>query len=44
MKNLKVWACELDDKYDHHGKIVPYILSGLFDKDDEVKTVALEII
>ena len=33
MKSLKVWICDLDDKYDHHGKLVPYLLSGLFDKD-----------
>lgn len=44
MKNIKIWACELDDKYDHHGRIVPYMLSGLFDEDEVVKGTALEII
>jgi hypothetical protein len=33
MKCIKIWICDLDDKYDHHGKLVPYLLSGLFDKD-----------
>lgn len=37
MNHLKIWTCDLDDKYDHHGRLVPYILSGLFDEDDEVK-------
>jgi len=34
MRQLKVWICDLDDKYDHHGKLVPYVMSGLFDKDE----------
>ena len=42
MKHIKIWICDLNDKYDHHPKIVPYLLSGLFDSDDEVKNTALE--
>jgi hypothetical protein len=37
LRNIKIWICDLDDKYDHHGRIVPYMLSGLFDKDDVVR-------
>ncbi len=29
-----MWVCDLSDKYDHHGKLVPYLLSGLFDSDE----------
>ena len=44
LKHLKIWTCDLDDKYDHHGRLVPYILSGLFDSDDTVRDTAAEII
>ena len=44
LKHIKIWTCDLDDKYDHHGRIVPYILSGLFDSDDVVRSTALETI
>jgi hypothetical protein len=33
MNSIKIWICDLSDKYDHHGKLVPYLLSGLFDQD-----------
>ena len=35
MKEHKSFGCDLNDKYDHHGKLVPYLLSGLFDQDNE---------
>ena len=44
MTSLKVWTCDLDDKYDHHGRLVPYILSGLIDDDDKVKQTSVEIL
>lgn len=44
MRHLKIWTCDLDDKYDHHGRIVPYMLSGMFDSDDTVRSTALEMI
>lgn len=44
MNHLKIWTCDLDDKYDHHGRIVPYMLSGLFDEDEQVKQVAVQIV
>ena len=44
MKHIKIWTCDIDDKYDHHGRVVPYMLSGLFDREQEVREVALETI
>lgn len=44
MKSLHFWICVLEDKYDHHGKLVPYVLSGLFDEDAEVRKIAFETI
>jgi len=44
MRHLKIWTCDLDDKYDHHGRLVPYILSGLFDTDDTVRDTSVQII
>lgn len=41
MRHIKIWVCDIDDKYDHHGRVVPYIMSGLFDKDNVVRTTAL---
>ena len=41
MKHIKIWTCDLNDKYDNHTKIVPYLLSGLFDEDEEVKATAI---
>lgn len=41
MRSIKIWICDLNDKYDHHGKLVPYLLSGLFDQDAEVQNIAL---
>lgn len=37
IREIKIWCCVLDDKYDHHGRLVPYILSSLFDKDESVR-------
>lgn len=44
MRHLKIWICDLNDKFDHHGKLVPYILSGLFDSDETVRNTALSAI
>lgn len=44
MSHLKVWICDLNDKFDHHGKLVPYLLSGLFDADDKVRETAVAAI
>ncbi len=44
MKSIKLWICDLNDKYDHHGKLVPYLLSGLFDEEEQVREIACEAI
>ena len=44
MRHLKIWNCDLNDKFDHHGKLVPYLLSGLFDVDQKVRETATEAI
>ena len=31
MKCLREWSYKLEDRYDHHPRLVPYLLSGLFD-------------
>jgi len=38
------WAGKLADRYDHHARIVPYLLSGLFDDFDEIRSISFEII
>lgn len=38
------WLTRLEDRWDHHARLVPYILSGLFDSNEEVQTMALETI
>lgn len=44
MTHLKIWVCDLNDKYDHHSKLVPYLLSGLFDGDQKVRMTAVAAI
>ena len=31
MQYLNRWICILEDKYDHHPRLLPYLLSGLVD-------------
>ena len=42
MKCVHFWVCRLDDKYDHHPKLVPYVLSGLFDEEPVIREIALQ--
>ena len=30
------WITRLPDRYDHHARLVPYILTGVFDKNAEI--------
>jgi len=30
------WAVRVPDRYDHHPRLVPYLLSGLFDEYEGV--------
>ena len=34
----------LPDKYDHEGRIFPYILSGLYDQTDSIRSMTFEIL
>ena len=34
MEHLAYWTTVLEDRYDHHTRLTPYILSGLFDPFD----------
>jgi hypothetical protein len=34
----------LEDKYDHEGRIFPYIISGLFDHHDSIRSMTFEIL
>jgi hypothetical protein len=34
----------LPDKYDHEGRIFPYIISGLFDQTDSIRSMTFEIL
>ena len=34
----------LPDKVDHEGRIFPYMISGLFDQNDDIKQLAYDII
>jgi len=35
---------DLPDRIDHEGRIFPYIISGLYDQSDEIKTLVYELI
>lgn len=38
------WVCELPDRYDHHPRLIPYLLSGLFDHQPEIREACFEIL
>jgi hypothetical protein len=38
------WLTRLTDRWDHHGRLVPYILSGLFDESQDIRDSSLETI
>lgn len=38
------WITELEDKYDHHPRLIPYVLSGLFDPHPEIRSMCFEIL
>lgn len=35
---------DLPDRIDHEGRIFPYIISGLYDDNDEIKKLTFELI
>lgn len=38
------WMIKLPDRYDHHPRLVPYILSGLFDPVQELRKTSFDIL
>jgi len=38
------WLISLPDRFDHEPRITPYLVSGLFDKDEEICEAAYEMI
>ncbi len=34
----------LPDRYDHHPRLFPYLLAGLYDEDDGIRKICLEVI
>jgi hypothetical protein len=43
-KTMGALMTKLPDKYDHEGRLYPYILSGLYDSNDGVRETCFEII
>eukprot|EP01022_Parablepharisma_sp_SALTPOND_P004476 TRINITY_DN120366_c2_g1_i1.p1 TRINITY_DN120366_c2_g1~~TRINITY_DN120366_c2_g1_i1.p1 ORF type:complete len:897 (-),score=130.63 TRINITY_DN120366_c2_g1_i1:2894-5584(-) len=41
-KTLIQWMIDLPDKYDHEGRIVPYLLAGLYDSWESIKKMVFE--
>lgn len=44
IENIGFWTCELEDRYDHYTRLMPYLLSGLFDEFDEIRQLSIGII
>jgi hypothetical protein len=38
------WMTTLPDRYDHESRLIPYLLSGLFDRCDEIQQSCLEVL
>jgi len=37
------WMTTLPDRYDHESRLIPYLLSGLFDRSSEIQDSCLEV-
>lgn len=37
MNSIGFWLTKLADRWDHHPRLVPYLLSGLFDTDEKIQ-------
>lgn len=38
------WMIRLEDRYDHHGRVIPYVLTGLFDDHPDIRRLSYEIL
>jgi len=43
-KTMGKLLMDLPDKVDHEGRIFPYLISGLYDPNDDIKQLCFEII
>lgn len=43
-KTMASLMTKLPDKKDHEGRIFPYLISGLFDQNDDIKQTVFELI
>ena len=43
-KTLANWLLKLEDRVDHEGRIIPYMLSALNDPNDDIKDLAFELL
>lgn len=43
-KTMAKCLMDLPDRYDHEARIFPYLLSGLFDKHEAIRTLTFELI
>ena len=38
------WLTRLADRWDHHARLMPYIVSGLFDESEDVRSISMDTI
>ena len=39
IRTLAEWMIYLPDRFDHEGRIAPYLISGLYDKNQEIQEI-----
>ncbi len=44
VRRVGEWCMELEDRWDQHPRLVPYLLSGVFDGEKEVREAAWEVV
>lgn len=44
IRQIGDWIIRLPDRWDHYPRMVPYILSGVIDKNREIAKLAIDII
>lgn len=43
-KTMAKILMDLPDRYDHEGRIFPFLISGLFDQNDDIRRLVYELI
>ena len=44
IQHMSYWSTVLEDRFDHHTRLTPYILTGLFDPFDQISVASMECI